>query len=198
MCECATAAAPGAGFTFWAADANVFARFDGGQVTSDGGLPWVARAEEALGVCAALAAGVPEWRRGGVRHRLEALVRQRVFQIACGYEDQDDADTLRADPLFKLACGRRPASEPDLASQPTLSRLENAVDRHAIERLAAALADLYIRERGRDGVPTRIVLDLDGGTTSRPTASRRGWPTTATTGSTCTTRCCCSTARLAT
>jgi len=97
-----------------------------------------------------------------VRHSLETLVRQRVFQIACGYEDQDDADTLRSDPLFKLACGRRPASEPDLASQPTLSRLENAVDRHAVEGLAGALADLYIRERGRGGAPARILLDLDG------------------------------------
>jgi hypothetical protein len=162
MCECATADESGVGFTFWLADANVHARFDGGQVTSDGGLPWVARAEAALGVCAALAAGVPEWRRGGVRHSREALVRQRVFQIACGYEDQDDADTLRSDPLLKLACGRRPASEADLASQPTLSRLENAVDRHAVERLAAALADLYMRERGRAGVPERIVVDLDG------------------------------------
>jgi Transposase DDE domain group 1 len=162
MCECATAEGAGVGFTFWLGDANLLMRFDGGQVTSDGGLPWVARAEAALGVCAALAACVPEWRRGGVRHSLAALVRQRVFQIACGYEDQDDADTLRSDPLFKLACGRLPASEADLASQPTLSRLENAVDRHAVERLAAALADLYIRERGRAGVPARVVLDLDG------------------------------------
>ena len=162
MCDCATAAGPAAGFTFWTADANLFARFDGGQVTSDGGLPWVARAEAALGVCAALAGCVPEWRRGPVRHSLELLVRQRVFQIACGYEDQDDADTLRSDPLLKLACGRLPRSEADLASQPTLSRLENAVDRRAVERLAAALADLYIRERGRGGAPTRILLDLDG------------------------------------
>jgi hypothetical protein len=162
MCECATATGTGVGFTFWQGDANLLVRFDGGQITSDGGVPWVARAEEALGVCAALAACVPEWRRGGVRHSLETLVRQRVFQIACGYGDQDDADTLRSDPLFKLACGRRPASEPDLASQPTLSRLENAVDRHAVERLAEALADLYIRERGRAGPPARILLDLDG------------------------------------
>src|SRR6187402_1585932 len=162
MCECATATGSGVGFTFWQGDANVLVRFDGGQVTSDGGVAWVARAEEALGVCAALAACVPEWRRGGVRHSLEALVRQRVFQIACGYEDQNDAAALRSDPLFKLACGRRPASEPDLASQPTLSRLENAVDRWAVEQLASALADLYIRERGRAGVPSRLVLDLDG------------------------------------
>jgi hypothetical protein len=137
-------------------------QFDGGQITSDGGVPWVAEAETALGVCAALAGEVPEWRRGGVRHSLEALVRQRVFQIACGDADQHDAATLRSDPLFTLACGRLPVSEPDLASQPTLSRLENAVDRWAVEHLAAALADLDIRERGQAGVPTRIVLDLDG------------------------------------
>src|SRR5688572_541849 len=163
MCECATVGGSAAGFGFWtAAEATLNARFDGGQVTSDGGLPWVARAEAALGVCAALAACVPEWRRGPVRHSLEALVRQRVFQIACGYEDQNDAATLRTDPLLKLACGRLPQSEPDLASQPTLSRLENAVDRHAVERLAEALVELYLRERGRDGVPARILLDLDG------------------------------------
>ena len=162
MCECATAGGPAAGFTFWQADANLLACFDGGQVTSDGGLPWVARAEEALGLCAALAACVPEWRRGPVRHSLATLVRQRVFQIACGYADQNDADTLRSDPLLKVACGRLPAGEADLASQPTLSRLDNAVDRHAVERLAEALADLYVRERGRAGAPAHILLDLDG------------------------------------
>jgi hypothetical protein len=162
MCECATATGSGVGFRFWQDDVNLGVRFDGGQITSDGGLPWVVQAEMALGVCAALAGCVPEWRRGGVRHSLATLVRQRVFQIACGYEDQDDADTLRTDPLFKLACGRLPVSEADLASQPTLSRLENAVDRPAVEQLAAALADVYIRERGRDGTPARIVLDLDG------------------------------------
>jgi hypothetical protein len=61
---------------------------------------------------------------------VETLVRQRVFQVACGYEDQDDADSLRSDPLLKLVCGRRP-EQADLASQPTLSRLENAVDAKA-------------------------------------------------------------------
>ena len=162
MCQCATAEGVGVGFTFWLGGANLQPRFDGGQVTSDGGLPWVAQAEAELGVCAALARCVPEWRRGGVRHSLEALVRQRVFQIACGYQDQNDAAQLRTDPLFKLACGRLPVSEADLASQPTLSRLENAVDRWAVERLAAAIADLYLHQRGRAGVPSRILLDLDG------------------------------------
>lgn len=135
--------------------------FLGGRVTSDDGLPWLAEADAALGLCAALAAEVPEWRRRRGRHTLGDLVRQRVFQIACGYEDQNDADALRTDPLLKLVCGRLPESDPDLASQPTLSRLENAVDRTACYRLAVALGQLYLRERERAGVPTHIVLDLD-------------------------------------
>jgi hypothetical protein len=135
--------------------------FDGGRLTSDGGLPWLAEAEEQVGVCAALAACVPEWRRLHIHHSITSLVRQRVFQIACGYEDQNDADTLRTDPLLKLVCGRRPECDPDLASQPTLSRLENAVDRHACERLAHALLAVYLRAREQDGPPTHILLDID-------------------------------------
>jgi len=138
------------------------ASFDGGRLTSDGGLPWLAEADAALGLCAAIAAQIPDWRRGPVRHSRETLVRQRVFQIACGYEDQDDADFLRIDPLLKLVCGQLPESGRDLASQPTLSRLENAVDRKSCYRLAVALGQLYLRERERDGVPHHIVLDIDG------------------------------------
>ena len=139
------------------------AAFDAGRLTSDGGLPWLAEADQALGLCAALAACVPDWRRGPVRHALETLVRQRVYQIACGYEDQNDATTLRTDPLLKLVCGRQPLSGVDLASQPTLSRLEQAAaDRHTIAALAEALVALYVRERSRTGAPTHVVLDLDG------------------------------------
>jgi len=97
-----------------------------------------------------------------VVHSLPTLVRQRIFQIACGYADQNDATTLRSDPLLKAVCGRLPESGADLASQPTLSRLENAVDRHACEAMAEALVALYIRERQRSGAPTHLVLDIDG------------------------------------
>ena len=138
------------------------ATFDAGRLTSDGGLPWLAQADQVLAVCAAMAACVPEWRRRAVQHSLEDLVRQRVYQIACGYADQNDATPLRHDPLLKLVCGRLPESGADLASQPTFSRLENAVDRHAIEAMAAALVELYLRERGRAGAPERILIDLDG------------------------------------
>src|ERR687886_109525 len=138
------------------------AAFDAGRLTSDGGLPWLAEADRALGLCAALAAGIPEWRAGPVRHSLATLVRQRIYQIACGYADQNDATTLRTDPLLKLVCGRRPLSGPALASQPPLSRLENAVDRPTVEQLAAALVELYIRERGRAAVPDRARLRRHG------------------------------------
>src|ERR671930_2790383 len=114
------------------------AAFDAGRLTSDGGLPWLAQADRALGLCAALAACVPDWRRGPVRHALATLVRQRVYQIACGSEDQNDATTLRSDPLLKLVCGRLPLSGADLASQPTLSRLEQVADRHIVEAMAEA------------------------------------------------------------
>ena len=138
------------------------AAFDGGRLTSDGGLPWLAEADMALDLTPALAACIPEWRRGPVQHALATLVRQRVFQIACGYADQNDATTLRLDPLLKLVCGRLPDSGADLASQPTISRLENAIDRHTVERLAQVLVTSYLRERGRPGAPARILLDLDG------------------------------------
>jgi hypothetical protein len=139
----------------------VQATFDAGRLTSDGGLVWLAEADRALGVCEALAGCIPEWRRRPL-HSLATLVRQRIFQIACGYADQNDADTLRSDPLLKLVCGRLPESGTDLASQPTLSRLENRVDRHVCEALAEALVRLYIRQRQRGGRPAHIVLDLDG------------------------------------
>jgi hypothetical protein len=136
--------------------------FDGGALTSDGGLVWLAEADAALGLSAALAAQIPDWRRGPVRHSLMTLLQQRIFQIACGYEDQDDADTLRTDPLLKLVCGRLPETGADLASQPTLSRLENAVDARTCYRLAGVVLALYLAARERDGVPGHILLDLDG------------------------------------
>ena len=89
------------------------------------------------------------------------LVRQRVLQIACGYEDQNDSDTLRSDPLLKLICGSLPETDGNLASQPTISRLENAPDARSCLRIAEALGELYLRERSKGGVPSRILLDFD-------------------------------------
>jgi hypothetical protein len=73
------------------------------------------------------------------RHSRVALVRQRIFQIACGYEDQNDSNSLRFDPLLKLVCGSLPETGGDLASQPTISRLENAATTRACYEIAEAL-----------------------------------------------------------
>lgn len=100
------------------------ATFDGGRLTSDGAIAWLAEADREFGLCEAMAAHVPEWRHGKVRHSVLTLLKQRVFQIACGYEEQDDADFLRIDPLLKLACGSLPETDENLASQPTISPLE--------------------------------------------------------------------------
>lgn len=136
--------------------------FLGGRLTSDGGLAWLAESDAALGLTEALAAVIPEWRTRKGRHDVPTLVAQRIYQIACGYEDQDDADTLRTDPLLKHVCGRLPETGADLASQPTFSRLENAISARTCYRLAVALGEVYLRERERAGIPTQIVLDLDG------------------------------------
>ena len=134
--------------------------FQGGRLTSDGGWCQVAEADAALALSETLAAAVPEPRRRCQHSRL-AVVRQRLYQITAGYADQNDADTLRGDPLLKLVCGRLPESDPDLASQPTLSRFENRFSARDCYRLAEALGTVYLRERARGGIPTHILLDLD-------------------------------------
>ena len=134
--------------------------FQGGRLTSDGGWCWVAVADTDLGLSATLAAAIPDHRRHP-RHARQAVLQQRLYQIAAGYADQNDADRLRHDPLLKLVCGQLPETDPDLASQPTLSRFENAFSARACYRLAEALGAVYLRERERHGIPTHIVLDLD-------------------------------------
>jgi hypothetical protein len=137
------------------------AAFDGGRLTSDSGLIWLSEVDEDLGLCEAMAEHVPEWRKREGRHSLVALLKQRVFQIACGYEDQNDSNTLREDPLLKLVCGKLPETGTDLASQPTFSRMENAADTHTCYRMAQTLFEIYIRERSREGAPKKVLLDFD-------------------------------------
>ncbi len=156
MSDCATPT-----LCFETTPLEVEAAFDGGRITSDGGLLWLAKADKELGVCEAFSKHIPEWRGPYVRHSLLALVRQRVFQIACGYEDQNDSDTLRSDPLLKLVCGLLPEAERDLASQPTICRLENAPSAKDCVRIARALGEVYVRQRSKEGMPKKILLDFD-------------------------------------
>jgi hypothetical protein len=137
------------------------AAFDGGRITSDSGLVWLAELEKELGLCEKMAEHVPEWRKRRGHHPLTALIRQRVFQIACGYEDQNDSNSLREDPLLKLVCGSLPETGANLASQPTISRLENAATARSCYRMAEALLELYLGEQGKDGAPKKVLLDFD-------------------------------------
>src|ERR671920_484078 len=143
------------------------AAFDGGRITSDGGLVWLAKIDEQLGLCEAISEHVPEWRNRKGRHSLVSLIRQRILQIACGYYDQNDSDTLREDPLLKMVCGSLPESGANLASQPTISRLENAATRRCCHQIAKVLLEVYLTQRENNGTPERVLLDFDA--TDEPT-----------------------------
>jgi hypothetical protein len=86
---------------------KVSAAFDGGRITSDGGVMLLAQADRRLGIAGRLAREIPEKRDADrVVHLLPDILRARIFAIACGYEDGDDLDQLRTDPALNLACGR--------------------------------------------------------------------------------------------
>jgi hypothetical protein len=140
---------------------DVVALFDGGVLSSDGGLLLLGEAEREVGLLSKMAQAVRDKRQPGkVRQAVLAMLTQRVFGIACGYEDCNDFDTLASDPLFKLSCSRLPLSGDDLASQPTLSRWENSVTRKDLYRLSEALLSVFL-ERHKEKPPKRIVLDAD-------------------------------------
>lgn len=118
------------GFSFPAVGGKkIPAAFDGGRLTADGGVLMLAQAERTMGICRRLAAYIADPRDPArMIHRLDDILRARVFAFACGYEDADDLDALRDDPGFRLALGKLPGSGAGLASQPTMSRWENARD----------------------------------------------------------------------
>src|SRR5271165_4217308 len=133
--------------------------FAGGNQSSDGGLLLLREAERRLGVCRRLAEAMPDRRDPDrVRHAMFELVMARASAIACGYEDAIDLDRLRHDPLLKVAVGRCPQTGAPLASQSTISRLENAPSKSAAGRLSAALLDQF----GATVKPGKLeTLDID-------------------------------------
>jgi|RhiMetdeSRZDD1v2_1073273.scaffolds.fasta_scaffold286487_1 hypothetical protein len=142
----------------------VVARFDQAHASSDGGAVLLKALDDRLGVTRRLTASLADRRQPGkVQHELIELVRQRVFGIACGYADGNDAARLAEDPIHKLLLERDPLTGPALASQPTLSRFENAVGRSELYLASVALADLVIEHhRARlKSRARRITIDLD-------------------------------------
>ena len=139
---------------------KVTAAFDGGLISSDGGVLLLAGVDRRLGLIDRLAALIPDYRDPArITHSVADIMRARVLAIACGYADANDLDTLRADPAFRMACGRLPESGGDLASQPTISRLENAAGPRTLIRMSHAMVDLWCESHPRP--PCRITLDID-------------------------------------
>jgi len=142
----------------------VVARFDTPQSSSDGGAVLLKAVDARLGLTARLAACLDDPREPGkVLHETIDLIRQRVFGLGCGYADCNDAARLTHDPIHKLVLGRDPVDGLGLASQPTLSRFENAVGPRELLAMGHVLADTVIelhrwRLRGR---ARRITIDFD-------------------------------------
>jgi hypothetical protein len=114
-------------------------------LTSDAGLLPIRQLDQELRLTEQVAAALHDPRQAHRAHQsLLSMVRQRFYGILADYEDQNDHDALRCDPVFKLIADRLP-DDPDLASQPTLSRFENAVTAHDLFRLRDVLVDLFIQ-----------------------------------------------------
>lgn len=139
---------------------KVSVAFDGGRLSSDGGVLLLREVERRLGLAERLAGCLPDRRDPSrIDHEIVEMLRLRMFLIAAGYEDADDCDSLRQDPVFKLAVGRLPESGAPLCSQPTMSRLENAPSKIEIARMMAAMVDLFCASFSRP--PAAITLDID-------------------------------------
>ena len=138
---------------------QVVADFSGGTITSDAGLLLLRQADRQLGLVDALDAVIPDPRQPDrITHPQRTLLAQRVYAIACGYEDLNDHHTLRTDPLWHTATDH-PEPDPTLGSAPTLCRLENRVDRPTLVRIAAVLVDQFVASFAEP--PTQLTLDLD-------------------------------------
>jgi hypothetical protein len=139
---------------------KITAAFDGGRLSSDGGVMLLALAERRIGIADRLAAEITD-RRDPARiiHAVSDILRARILAIACGYEDADDLDHLRSDPALKLACGHLPDSGGDLCSQPTMSRWENAPSLREVIGLMRAMVALYCASYDRP--PASVTLDID-------------------------------------
>lgn len=135
-------------------------RFDGPEISSDGGALLIRQLDDQLGVTAGIARLLRDERDPRrVVHSHREQIRQRVFQVIQGYEDANDADRLRHDPVLLTVCDRLPDDAQGLSSQPTLSRLENSVSRWALSRLVRWFECEYVRSLPAD--TEVVVLDID-------------------------------------
>ena len=130
--------------------------FNGGEISSDAGLLFLRETESQIGIINKVADVIHDKRHPSyVKHQIVQLLSQRVFQIAAGYEDANDSDSLKHDPILKIACEK----DDPLASQPTMCRFENAPTRTTLYRIGEALVDVFLDSYHKP--PQSIVLDID-------------------------------------
>ena len=138
---------------------KVTADFTGGEVTSDVGVLVMRETANKIGIIEKLTQAIHDERHQSyVKHEIIKLLKQRIFQIICGYEDANDANDLRVDPGFKASCDRLP-SEADLASQPTITRFENSISKKDLYRIAEVFVDQFVSSY--ETPPEAIILDID-------------------------------------
>jgi Transposase DDE domain group 1 len=140
---------------------TVRADFEGGALSSDFGALLLRGIDRQMGLTERLAAAIHDTRHpSDIDHPLRDLIAQRVYQIASGYADGNDANSLRHDPMFTLSVERLPLDPTqDLASAPTFSRLEHRVTRPDLYRLTQAFGDHFVASYPEP--PAAIVLDID-------------------------------------
>ena len=141
-------------------DKRIELNFSGDRISSDGGLLLLRELDNQLNLLSSASNCLHDGRdQRYIDHSVKELLTQRVFQIAAGYEDCNDCDDLRSDMIFKLCAGRLPQSDNDLASQPTMSRLENSVTNTDLLCLGKYLVDVFINSYSK--APSVIILDCD-------------------------------------
>jgi hypothetical protein len=139
---------------------NIELSFSGDRISSDGGLLLLRELDSQLNLLSSASNCIHDERDPRyIDHSVKELLTQRVFQIAAGYEDCSDCNDLREDMIFKMCAGRLPQSDNDLASQPTMSRLENTVTKTDLFRLGECLVDIFINSYSK--APSVIILDCD-------------------------------------
>jgi hypothetical protein len=140
---------------------SLVVRFSELELSSDAGILLARQAEEQVQVCRGLSGCIQEWRDPNkIIHSLHQLVSQRVSQLVGGYEDGNDSNLLRHDPIYKIACERLPIAEQALlASQPSMSRLENHISKREVAAMRSQRVEGFIQRYAN--TPTEIVLDID-------------------------------------
>ncbi len=156
----------------------VTVRFEDERTSSDGGAILLKAADRRMGMISSMAESFTDRRDSSrVRHEVEEILSQRIFGIACGYEDGNDAARIAADPVMKTLAGRDPFGE-DLASQPSISRFECSATRKDLFRMSMSLMKTVInaQRRGREGWSKRITIDLEASSDLQGRSHTNLWP----------------------